>query len=659
MAEAVAAVEPGAADGAAEVNAQEAAASPGAKAAAALSAKAEAAVPSAAAQSGDEHRPQHVTNGAGDRQAQEASGATAPRAPPPQQLSAAEAAKAATAIAVDELFATARLPDFTKVLTLLDERPDLWTAVDESNHTLLHWAALVGNKDFVKAAIAKGIPVNATANNLQIPLMWAVTRGHLSTVRELLHAKADVCHHDNLGATPLMIAVQHRMHPCVLLIMSHGGQHLLKDADKNGCTAAHWAAYKGDTLSLSLLEYFGADLQAIDNKGMLPLHRATSAAQAHAVEWLISKKADPMMRNKDGQSCLDIAESQKDMSMQALLKKLMQRSGKAFDLEQDAEKGSSGEGGKKTSLRADIVRSLAKDKAGQKIFPVFWVVCVALAFFQYLMDFRAVSYTVVPTASMLFELGVLASLALFAWVALGDPGRIPNGVRGKSGVEELMRSFDSDVSDDMDPQAMFSRLCLTTFVLKDLRTKYCTSTGACVAEFDHYCVWLNTSIGRGNHRQFIVLAVVEGLTQMSHVYLCWSMARELVPYKSAGSWLFSVLLSYPLLSFMFLIQCVTVPWVCVLISHQVRLVLQNLTTNEMMNMHRYEHFWMTTMIQPGRLSRVFTNPFHKGSAWKNCVDFWWARKRSEKGVGYVAPVFGCGQGCSHEHGHGHGHGHAH
>merc|ERR1712232_1437384 len=133
--------------------------------------------------------------------------------------------------------------------------------------------------------------------------------------------------------------------------------------------------------------------------------------------------------------------------------------------------------------------------------------------FEYLTDLRATSYEVAPTSSFLFELGVPLSLALFALVALKDPGKIPARAKGYSGVEELMKALDSNAESVPD----VSRLCTTTWVLKDLRTKYCTQTGACVEEFDHYCVWLNCAIGKNNHRQFVCLAMVEWLTQVCHL----------------------------------------------------------------------------------------------------------------------------------------------
>jgi hypothetical protein len=84
--------------------------------------------------------------------------------------------------------------------------------------------------------------------------------------------------------------------------------------------------------------------------------------------------------------------------------------------------------------------------------------------------------------------------------------------------------------------------------------------------------------------------------------------------------------------------------------HQLRLVGMNLLTNEMMNMGRYDHFKITQ----GGMHVGFFNPFNKGSTMKNCLDFWWFRRRSvmpnEGKPPTMADVIG-------QPGHGHGHQH--
>lgn len=550
---------------------------------------------------------------------------------------------------VPDIFMMARQQNFTEALQALEAHPDKWTALDDEGHSLLHWGALVGSKDFVAAALRNGCPVDALAGNRQSPLMWAALRGHVQVVRQLLQAQASLAIKDSLGATPLMIAIQHRSYSAMLMILHRGKQALLGDGDKNGCTAAHWAAYKGDQVALKLLDYFGADLLALDNAKMTPLHRAVSASQASVVEFLIERKADPMVRNGEGKSCLDIVQDNQDVSLHALLTRLS-RKRDDFDVEQGSDakdgegKGKGGGGG--------LFKSLMKDKIAQKAFPVFWLVCVSLAVFQYIMELRATSYQVAPTFSFLFELGIPASVALFFYVALMDPGKIPARTKGNSGVEELMRAIDSDTPLE-SPQYDLSRLCLTTWVLKDLRTKYCTQTNACIREFDHYCVWLNTAIGRGNHREFCCLAAVEWLTQLCHLYVCWAMATTLVPYQSLGSWCSGIVMNYPLLCLITLVQMMTVPWILMLNLHQQKLIFNNLTTNEMMNMHRYEHFWTMTVAGPGRIQKVFKNPFDKGGPWKNMLDFWWERRRSEEGnvpldLSSCGSHSGC-KSCQHHH----------
>lgn len=534
----------------------------------------------------------------------------------------------------EDIFLLARQQNFEVALKLLEAYPEFWLSQDEDGHSLLHWAALVGNKDFVDAGLVHRVPVDSVAKNLQTPLMWAVLRGRVAVARQLLAAKASLTAKDSLGATALMIAVQHKSYPSILLLM-HRGKHiqaqLLGEGDKNGCTPAHWAAYKGDLTALKLLHYFKADLQVLDSAKMLPLHRAVCASQGSVVEFLVEHKSDLQARNHEGKSCMDIAAEKNDLHMQALLKRLVQKTpdplGGGKVEPEDMEAGIKDKADDKATKKGGFFKGLMQDQAAHKIFPVFWLVCVSLAVFQYIMDIRKASYEVAPTTSFMFEMLVPVTLAVFTFVALGDPGKVPSRPQGNSGVEELMKALDTDAA-DIDPPDV-NRLCTTTWVLKGLRTKYCVQTGACVEEFDHYCVWLNNTIGKANHRQFVGLAIVEFLTQVMHIRLCLLMATTLVPYTSFGQFIWGVLTGYPLLTLIVLVHCITAPWVFMLTLHQARLVMMNLTTNEMMNMHRYEHFWVVRQMATGHAHKSFRNPFNKGSAWKNCLDFWWYRQRGE------------------------------
>ena len=53
------------------------------------------------------------------------------------------------------------------------------------------------------------------------------------------------------------------------------------------------------------------------------------------------------------------------------------------------------------------------------------------------------------------------------------------------------------------------KYCRTTLVRKPLRSKFCTQTGMVIARMDHFCMWLNNSVGYVNHRTFFVFLVTQ------------------------------------------------------------------------------------------------------------------------------------------------------
>lgn len=201
---------------------------------------------------------------------------------------------------------------FAQALELLDATPEHWITRDRYGHSLIHWAALLGNEPFVESALANNCQVDSRAENQQTPLMWAVVRGHVAVVRQLLAAEADIRRADSLGATPLMIAVQHTCgtrYQLMLLLMQRGGHELLCAIDYKGCTAGHWAAYKGDLTALKLLVDFEADIHVLDDSKMSLLHRAVFAQKANVVPYLLEMRSDPLQRNAEGKTSVDLARN--------------------------------------------------------------------------------------------------------------------------------------------------------------------------------------------------------------------------------------------------------------------------------------------------------------------------------------------------------------
>merc|ERR1719210_2598139 len=141
-----------------------------------------------------------------------------------------------------------------------------------------------------------------------------------------------------------------------------------------------------------------------------------------------------MLRTTEGTTCVERAEERQDEHMQKLLMKLMTKGDAPFR----GKHGDDPELGKEVTARQRILdrkgmwKSMFKDKAAQKFFPIFWIICLSLTLFEYLVDIRATGYQVAPTASFLYEVGIPMTLVFFAWVALTDPGKLPSRSKGDS-----------------------------------------------------------------------------------------------------------------------------------------------------------------------------------------------------------------------------------
>jgi len=132
--------------------------------------------------------------------------------------------------------------------------------------------------------------------------------------------------------------------------------------------------------------------------------------------------------------------------------------------------------------------------------------------------------------------------------------------------------------------------CLTTMVKKPLRSKYCVQHKAVIARFDHYCIWLSTSIGDGNHRTFILFLLSQVVnSSMLAIYIIKALHTD---FKNSSSCeisenLFSKNYFFPLTLCATLIF-VSICLVC-LTFEQLTNITINLTTNEKINEVRYEY----------------------------------------------------------------------
>jgi len=183
--------------------------------------------------------------------------------------------------------------------------------------------------------------VAITASNGKSALMVACKRGDLALAQRLLDVGADVHQSTQTLGTPFMFAVLGGHHSMAQWLIEQGAD--MHATGSNGWTALTIAAAKGDVTLLQWLINEGADAQvrdvyrytplirAVDNGFeqaaslllSLPdtdvhardeydntaLHHAVFANNDSMVALLLEYNADPTLRNRDGLSALDIANS--------------------------------------------------------------------------------------------------------------------------------------------------------------------------------------------------------------------------------------------------------------------------------------------------------------------------------------------------------------
>uniref|UniRef100_A0A8C0HH17 Ankyrin repeat domain-containing protein 7 n=1 Tax=Buteo japonicus TaxID=224669 RepID=A0A8C0HH17_9AVES len=150
------------------------------------------------------------------------------------------------------------------------------------------------------------------------PLHLACANGHVDVVTYLVENKCKLNLFDNDNRSPLMKAVQCQQEKCVAVLLQHGADPNLADADGN--TALHLAVISPNISVAGLLLDHNANIDA-QNKGCTPLILAVSEHHEEVVEFLLKKGADVHARDQCERTPLMTAASGGELN---LIKVLLQ-----------------------------------------------------------------------------------------------------------------------------------------------------------------------------------------------------------------------------------------------------------------------------------------------------------------------------------------------
>jgi palmitoyltransferase len=160
----------------------------------------------------------------------------------------------------------------------------------------------------------------------------------------------------------------------------------------------------------------------------------------------------------------------------------------------------------------------------------------------------------------------------------------------------------------------WSALCTTCKIVKPWGVKHCSTTNRCVYRFDHYCPWMGNVIGKKNHRDFLIFLCLENAAMA--ISFCVALGRLNAVGPPMAWWTHAWIVIFLIWD-----ACVLLP-VLGLAAAQTHQAMENITTNELANAHRYAYL----RDEHGK----FRNPFDRGSKLKNLAGFCAQRNDEEK-----------------------------
>ena len=201
-------------------------------------------------------------------------------------------------------------PHNTELVKLLLEKKADPAIKDEYGETPLHIAVRVAaDTELLTALTQAGGAINERNKRGETPLLLAVARDLQEHVRILIDLGADIHAEDTGGTTPFVETVRHHrslLHTIVTKKTS-------SQQDSRGRNVLHLAVLlKADTTLTEYLIQQNTSVNAVDKAGNTPLHYAVANNRKSIGEVLLENGASLFMTNKQGDSPLKIAFTQKE-----------------------------------------------------------------------------------------------------------------------------------------------------------------------------------------------------------------------------------------------------------------------------------------------------------------------------------------------------------
>jgi palmitoyltransferase ZDHHC13/17 len=167
--------------------------------------------------------------------------------------------------------------------------------------------------------------------------------------------------------------------------------------------------------------------------------------------------------------------------------------------------------------------------------------------------------------------------------------------------EQTLDAFASS-DEGLAQTAAAVQLCHTCHIARPPRSKHDRFSRACILQFDHHCPFVGTTVGLYNYKWFFGFILAVSVYYINFLILLIVYYRRTSIHTN----------SYFILMFGLYLGLHILFSGGMVIYHS-QLVFANLTTNEHLNMNRYDYLWKTTHQDGNRPAhRIFYNPWNRG-----------------------------------------------
>ena len=175
----------------------------------------------------------------------------------------------------------------------------------------------------VRSMLVRGTNVQVRDHRGRTALMYAAINGDSVTVQTLLINGADVNARDAMDWTALILAAGSGDNATVQALLNYKAHVNAKT--NTGWTALMHATVQGHVAIVQTLLANGAEANAKDRDEQTALLLAVQGGHIPIVQDLLASGADPQMKNREGKTALTIAESEGFTNIAQLLKQAIER----------------------------------------------------------------------------------------------------------------------------------------------------------------------------------------------------------------------------------------------------------------------------------------------------------------------------------------------